>query len=229
MTTPILGLEQPAQGVDNWHIPINANFGNIDSKLGQAYRNIWEEDGITYISNNAKYVTDHWERWDNLKGAWLIKIDENTKTEYYCNAGSGTITWNSDPIVWEDNKLKYIDSISFKTTVASPGTIVRKTDASEYYISVYETPTKIAEFEIPKGYLDFFTDENNEFTVEFDLKSDYYGYAVFCQIYVNEKIRGTLQSDYLASYITFSEDISRLYVEKFLNKINRYSKNSYIG
>jgi len=95
--TDDLELALPIQGYTNWHSPVNSNFTTIDTKLGKAYQNVWNEGDVTYITNNAKYVTDHWERWNNSKAASLVKI-ENTGvvTNYFCNAGIGTIVWIED-------------------------------------------------------------------------------------------------------------------------------------
>ena len=48
-------------------------------------------DDVTYLTTNAKYVTDHWERWDNTKGATLIKIEHFIDS--YCDAGIGNDYW----------------------------------------------------------------------------------------------------------------------------------------
>lgn len=200
MTTAILGLEQPVQGVDNWHIPINANFGNIDSKLGQAYRNVWEEGGITYISNNAKYVTDHWERWNNAKGAWLIKLDEGVKTEYYCAAGSGTIVWLDSGIFM----LNYID--------VTAGTTIRKTSAVEYSTSSNDY-VKLVEFTIPIGYSNVVNYDNIEFTITCDMKinsfdSDFpYNYVGYYKIYHNGVACGSEHYTSSLIYVTFTDNL----------------------
>lgn len=93
-TTTNLNLEKPIQGTANWHIPINSNFDKIDAAVSAAYKNVWQVGNDTYLSANAKYVTNHWERWDNSKPAKLIKVLHNGEVEIYnCSAGSGTITW----------------------------------------------------------------------------------------------------------------------------------------
>lgn len=93
--TPILDLEELVQTEIDWHLPFNSNFNKIDEKLGQAYYNLSEVNGITYITSNAKYVTDHWERLDELKGAFMVEIDGilGVKNEYYCLSGTGEIAW----------------------------------------------------------------------------------------------------------------------------------------
>ena len=93
-TTTNLKLEKPIQGTANWHIPINSNFDKIDAAVKASYKNVWQVGNDTYISSNAKYVTNHWERWNNSKPAKLIKVSHNGEVEIYnCSAGSGTITW----------------------------------------------------------------------------------------------------------------------------------------
>ena len=94
-TTAILELTKPAQGYANWHIPINANFDTLETKLVKAYQNVWVVGQITYFTSNAKYVTDHWERLSISYGATMFAQDNENKTikQYYCASGSGTITW----------------------------------------------------------------------------------------------------------------------------------------
>jgi len=175
------------------------------TNLGQAYRNIWEEGGITYISNNAKYVTDHWERWDNLKGAWLIKLDEGVKTEYYCAAGSGTITWNSDPITITGTAIINA-KFEFTDYIAIASDVLENTGGTAGNIGT-EIYTKVYEFQIPYGFNGY---ENSEFRLKFGLKSlrdDEYGY-VYGRIYKNGVAIGTGQGTASTSYVYFEEDIT---------------------
>ena len=94
-TTAILELTKPAQGYANWHIPINANFDTLETKLVKAYQNVWVVGQITYFTSNAKYVTDHWERLSISYGATMFAQDNENKTikQYYCASGSGAISW----------------------------------------------------------------------------------------------------------------------------------------
>lgn len=52
MTTPNIGLELPAQGADNWHIPNNSNFTIIDTEVGNV--DIAIGDTNTDIDTNIK-------------------------------------------------------------------------------------------------------------------------------------------------------------------------------
>lgn len=102
--TDILDLARPNQGDSNWHIPVNANFTALNDKLGKAYKYLWNINNVTYISTNAKYVTDHWERWDNSKSASIIKIDDGLIEQYACIAGTGTIEWSLADDVFGDGR-----------------------------------------------------------------------------------------------------------------------------
>ena len=94
VATTILELEKPAQGYENWHIPINANWDALENKLSKAYQNIWVVGQITYFTSNAKYSAG-WTRISDSYGATMIAQDNSNKTitNYYCASGSGAISW----------------------------------------------------------------------------------------------------------------------------------------
>ena len=94
IATTILELEKPAQGYENWHIPINANWDALENKLSKAYQNIWVVGQITYFTSNAKYSAG-WTRISDSYGATMIAQDNSNKTitNYYCASGSGAISW----------------------------------------------------------------------------------------------------------------------------------------
>ncbi len=139
-TTTILELTKPEQGATNWHVPINANWDTIDSKLGQGYKNFWNEGDVTYITNNAKYVTDHWERWDTSKAASMIKLNIDGSYEIYnAVAGTGTISWVNIYEMDETGEATFTTIGNLKYIASD---VVIKTYDSYSYNGVLTTLTK---------------------------------------------------------------------------------------
>lgn len=159
--TEKLNLGKPAQHEANWHIPINANFDGIDSKLGPLYENIFIIDGNTYISSNATWNGSSWVRKDTSKGASVIKMDKDNEKIIFmtCTAGLGDIAWTE---IGTFSNTTNLGDINVNTINVATVTVKATYEERKRFggSSFSEVKTKIAEITIPSKF-------NNDSTMRF--------------------------------------------------------------
>ena len=221
-TTAILELTKPAQGYANWHIPINANFDTLETKLVKAYQNVWVVGQITYFTSNAKYVTDHWERLSISYGATMFAQDNENKTikQYYCASGSGTITWILISTIDSSGNITAVGTITATgniiaanlTNVYNMGILAVVSDILKYSSDVASSSSSttyvvIKTLTVPENYV-----TGSEFRVKFAIGTTF-GSAVTMhgRIYKNDVALG-IEREYINtgddSFDTYSEDLA---------------------
>ena len=221
-TTAILELTKPAQGYANWHIPINANFDTLETKLVKAYQNVWVVGQITYFTSNAKYVTDHWERLSISYGATMFAQDNENKTikQYYCASGSGTITWILISTIDSSGNITAVGTITATgniiaanlTNVYNMGILAVVSDILRYSSDVESSSSSttyvvMKTITVPENYV-----TGSEFRVKFAIGTTFYGsVTMYGRIYKNDVALG-IEREYINtgddSFDTYSEDLA---------------------
>ena len=103
--TPKLNLAKPAHGDIDWHIPINGNWDELDSKLGPLYEDFTRSaTDLTLNKNidaNDKNIVDVNQLTSTigLRLPSVAPISESYRISYIT---SSILTGSSGPLIWYD-------------------------------------------------------------------------------------------------------------------------------
>ena len=90
--TPKLNLAKPAHGDVDWHIPINGNWDELDSKLGPLYEDITNDTTKLTVKKDVDMSTK------NINNVNMLTVNKIKATSYL---------WTTDPGL---TKPRYIDN-----------------------------------------------------------------------------------------------------------------------
>ena len=132
--TPKLNLAKPAHGDVNWHIPINGNWDELDSKLGPLYEDITNDTTKLTVKKDVDMSTK------NINNVNMLTVNKIKATSYL---------WTADPCL---TKPRYIDNtlvsnyttswVTVKTTPAAKigvlgtATLYYNITSSSYFSSI---------------------------------------------------------------------------------------------
>ena len=110
--TPKLNLAKPAHGDVDWHIPINQNWDDIDSKLGPLYEDISSDASNLTLNKN---VDANGKNIDNVE---ILTVNTIKSLKY---------EWVADPAL---SKLRYSDTTNSYLGISGVWTTVKTTPAA---------------------------------------------------------------------------------------------------